>query len=149
MTTDELMSLTACIPGRCACFKLRAAARRLTQSYEEALRPFDLKATQFSVMVAVYRTQGKVPITQLADYLQLDRTSLSRNLAALERRGLAARSTAGRQNARTVMLTPAGQTVLKDAIAGWLEAQAATRAQVGEEVWHLLQALPDELRGSG
>lgn len=145
MSTDELMGLTEGIAGHCALFKLRSASRRLSREYEQAFRSLGLKGTQFSVLVAVCRAQGRAKISQLADALALDRTALSRTLTSLERRGLLERSVAGRQNMKTAVLTPAGEALLKEAAIRWRSVQDETRARVGDETWTLLQSLPARL----
>ena len=71
----------------CTCFRLRSAARRMTQVYEHALRPTGLKITQYSLLANLARS-GSHSVTALARVLATDRTTLTRNLAPLERDGL-------------------------------------------------------------
>jgi DNA-binding MarR family transcriptional regulator len=66
-------------PSSCACLHLRQASRRVTQLFDDALRPVGLRATQFTLLTAVHRL-GPVPIQQLAQRLVMDRTTLTRNL---------------------------------------------------------------------
>ena len=71
----------------CACKNLRRSARAVTRLYDEALRPSGLRITQFTLLVAVALSEP-VPITRLADALDLDRTTLARDLKPLTERGL-------------------------------------------------------------
>ena len=71
----------------CLCLEARRTARHLTQLYDEALRPSGLKVTQFQLLAAVGAAE---PVTQqtLVKLMGMDRTTLTRNLALLQRDGL-------------------------------------------------------------
>ena len=71
----------------CACFNLRKAARAVTQLYDDALRPAGILATQLPLLIATGRLE-RVTISQLAEAMVMDRTTLTRNLRPLERDGL-------------------------------------------------------------
>src|SRR5919197_3967964 len=75
------------VATECACRRLRGAARTVTRLYDEALRPTGLRTTQFTLMVAA-ELHGEAQISQLADTLNLERTTLTRELKVLEDRGL-------------------------------------------------------------
>ncbi len=123
------------ISETCVLQHLRAAARRVTQMYEAALKPVDLTASQFAVLVAVARHED-VAISALAQRLDMDRTTLTRVLRPLQKRGLL-RVGGARADARqrAVRLEPAGQALLSSAEALWDAAQARALAQVGEADW--------------
>ena len=70
----------------CTCARLRRTARRLTRAYDRALRPSGLRLTQYSVLANVTRAGG-LSITELAERLAMDRTTLTRNLRPLEAAG--------------------------------------------------------------
>src|SRR5919106_5809931 len=67
------------VAAGCACRNLRRTARAVTQLYDQTLRPSGLRITQFTLLVAVAISEP-VPITRLADALDLDRTTLARDL---------------------------------------------------------------------
>src|SRR3546814_21147598 len=71
---------------RCTCAVLRRATRRLTQVYDEGMRPSGLKLTQYSVLNILAQAENP-SITDLADRLMMDRTTLTRNLGPLEKAG--------------------------------------------------------------
>ena len=72
----------------CACYNLRRAARAVTQLYDGFFAEVGLKTTQFTVLaVLAYDEEDPPTITELATSLVLDQSSLSRNLAVLERLG--------------------------------------------------------------
>src|SRR5437867_6567797 len=106
----------------CHCLAARRRARAITRLFDEKLRPHGLRATQFSVLVGL-AVAGPTPMGTLADALGLERTTLTRGAALLERNGWigADRSADGRE--RPLRLTPAGQRKLEEAFPGWQEAQ--------------------------
>src|SRR6516164_11329254 len=79
-------SLPQMLLDTCMCHKARMAARVVTRAYDDALRPTGLRATQVSVLAAV-GARGALSIKSLADALQMERSTLTRNLRPLEGRG--------------------------------------------------------------
>ena len=121
----------------CACFKVRKAARAITKLYEEVLRPSGLRATQFS-MLMVTRVMGPVTVVKLAQVMVMDRTTLTRNLQILEKRGLIMIKPGEDRREREVNLTAEGMEVLTKAIPLWEEAQERVQKGLGEERLHNL-----------
>lgn len=132
--TDIRIQLADEVAGACACFKVRQAARLLTRIYDHALKGADLRATQFSLLVAA--ALGDAPtLSHLADILGMERTTLLRNLGPLERRGLIAVSPEGHRRARQVTVTQTGLQTLARALPLWRAAQERLRAMMGETDW--------------
>src|ERR1700740_2878587 len=71
----------------CNCFAVRAAARHVTQYYDQFLAPTGLRTSQFSIL-AKLRRKGPLTINALAEAMVMDRTTLSRNILPLQRDGL-------------------------------------------------------------
>ena len=141
LTADEL---GLCIRMRtmCACNQLRRASRGMTQVYDAAMGPGDLKVTQLPILVAL-GSAGDLSVTSLAGALGLDRTTLTRNLGVLERRGLVSTSEhPDDARVRVVSLTPAGSRELAEALARWDAAQSLVEQRFGAA---RLRALYDEL----
>lgn len=120
MTTG--VDLSAC--RACRCLAARRHARELTRLYERKLRPHGLRATQFSVLAAL-ALKGPTPVTDLAKTLGLERTTLTRIAAVLQRRGwlAAARIRAADARMRVLCLSAAGRRKLEGAFPAWKEAQ--------------------------
>lgn len=117
---------------RCLFLPTRVAARAVTRFYDEELRSTGLRSTQASVL-AMVAAKGELSITALADELEMDRTTLTRNLRPLERRKLLIVSPEGPHRARPVRLTPAGTTMLGEIAAQWERAQSALERSLGED----------------
>jgi DNA-binding MarR family transcriptional regulator len=70
----------------CTCGELRKAARAITLLYDNAFKSSGLLSTQFNVLQAIYNIHS-MGISDIANKLGMDRTTLTRNLSVLERQG--------------------------------------------------------------
>ena len=75
------------VAWRCTCFNIRRASRAVTQFYDQIMAPSGIKATQFTMLGAV-AMMGSPSVTALSQQLNLDRTTLTRNLKVLVKMGL-------------------------------------------------------------
>lgn len=117
--------------GNCHCMALRRAARRISQMYDEALAPAGLGAAQFAMMATLSADDG-MNINDLAERLDLDRTTTGKNLRPLERDGLiAVRVSAEDRRSRVVALTAKGRSKLSTAFPLWSIAQQSFEAANG------------------
>ncbi len=119
----------------CACHALRQSARKVSRRYDAALRPLALNIGQFTTLAALLRPEP-VSITVLAEQLGMDRTTLTRDLKPLERRGLIVVQTGSKDaRLRHVMLSDAGERLLMSAIPLWEAAQERTKKDMTEHQW--------------
>lgn len=122
---------------QCACFNLRKAARTVTQIFDDVLQPSGLRATQFTVLAAA-AVSGSVFISDLARELVMDRTTLTRNLKPLEKRGWVEILPGEDRRTRSVILTKEGRRVLKKAVPYWKRAQDRVVKQLTPKRWRSL-----------
>src|SRR5215510_6998746 len=61
-------------PEECNCFAVRAAARHVTQYYDQFLAPTGLRTTQYSILAKLKR-KGPLTINALAEDMVMDRTT--------------------------------------------------------------------------
>jgi DNA-binding MarR family transcriptional regulator len=108
------------------------------------LEPSGLKVTQLSLLRAAGRLET-AHISLLAESLQLDRTTLGRNLAVLEREGLVTVMPGDDSRTRIVTLTQQGRDALDRAAPLWDAAQARLVEQLGDERLHLLREMLDDI----
>lgn len=138
---SELIQHCRRVASSCACMHVRQASRLITQMYDEALRPIGMRATQFSVLIAAGATEEGMAISELADRIVLDRTTLTRNLAVLESDGLVViRTSADDARARRVTLSAKGRRALERALPLWEGVQRRLRDKLGAEGWSGLDA---------
>jgi DNA-binding MarR family transcriptional regulator len=128
MKSDEAHSLSQC--SECACFNVRKAARAITRFYDAVLQPSGILATQFTLL-AVAQSKGELPITETADRLGLDRTTLTRNLKVLETRGLIAVGPGKDGRTKSITVTVAGRDALMKALPYWKKAQQLVVRDLG------------------
>jgi len=137
-------SLAQTLLETCMCHKARMAARAITRAYDEALRATGLRATQVSVLAAV-GARGALSIKSLADSLEMDRTTLTRNLRPLEEQGYVLLAPERRHRSRMLTLTAAGHAALRAALPLWEAAQGTIRRRLGERRWPAVQEALAEL----
>jgi DNA-binding MarR family transcriptional regulator len=116
----------------CIGFNLRKANRAVTQFYDEMLRPTGIRVTQYSLLTAL-KIIGPVLVTDLAEKIVMDRTTLSRNLDVMEKQGLVNVAPGEDRRTRWVTITEPGSAVLLEAYPLWQQAQAKIRESMGEE----------------
>ena len=128
----------------CALGNLRKATRVISQLYDEALQPIELRGTQFTLLSAI-ATSERVTINELADKLVMDRTTLARDLKPLEKRGLVSIQV-GETDLRTrqIGLTTEGSQLLLKAIPLRQQAQEQVERALGQERLQCLVALLGE-----
>lgn len=133
-----IQKLSSDVAGVCACQKMREASRKITRMYDESLRPAGIKATQFNVLTVV-ALKDEATLTELAETLGMERTTLSRNLGPLERNGLIKVSAEGYRRARSANITNKGVEVMEKALPLWRLAQKSLKRRLDDEVWDRIQ----------
>jgi DNA-binding MarR family transcriptional regulator len=118
------------IVENCACHKVRMAARAVTRTYDDILRPTGLRATQFSVLVAI-AVDGAMSIAALTEFLGMDRSTLTRNLQPLQKDGLVRIGAEGWRRSRTLEITDKGRQRVRAAMPLWEKAQKILMGKLG------------------
>jgi DNA-binding MarR family transcriptional regulator len=116
----------------CACFSLRRASRAVTRLYDDFLRPSGLRTTQCSTLIAT-KLQGPASLTKLAELTVTERTTLTRNLTVLQKKGLIHIEPGKDRRERHVAITEKGEEALAAAFPLWEAAQAHVRNELGED----------------
>jgi len=125
----------------CTCGEIRRAARAVTLLYDKAFESSGLLSTQLGVLYAIYNS-ASITISQLAGELDMDRTTLTRNLSVLERRGLINITSGKDHRTRIITITSKGTNSITNAIPLWNEIQRKVKREMGEKAWHeLIQSL--------
>lgn len=124
----------------CLCTSLRQAAHAATEIYDRVLEPSGLKVTMFRVLRRLAEAE-RPTISALARIVDLDRSTLGRNLKVLERDGLIVFTDSEDERAKIVKLTPKGSAALEKAKPLWRKAQARMRTSLGKEKDSVLRIL--------
>jgi DNA-binding MarR family transcriptional regulator len=120
--------------GYCASLNFRRTARAITCMYDLAFQGTKIRSTQFTILIAVAKTQP-APISKLGSILIIDSTTLTRSLAKLQKQGLITISKRAERRQRFVSLTEAGVAALAESLPGWRAAQERFEKAVGAEFW--------------
>ena len=137
------VAAAAMLSSACTCIKLRSLSRRVTQLYDQALSPSGLKVTQYSVIAHARRKDGSVgpTVSDLADALFTDRTTLTRNLKPLMDAGFIKVSSGADARCKAVCVTPAGEAAYQAARPLWKQAQVRMRNLAGDDQLAALHGL--------
>jgi len=116
----------------CVLYNARMAARAVSRHYDRLARQVGMTAGQFSVLVAIQ--QGRQETTaELASRLSMERTTLVRNIALLERKGLVADGPLRDARSKTYFLTDRGARLIEEALPLWRKAQGNVRDLLGKD----------------
>ena len=126
----------------CVCTALRKASRAVTRLYDDRLAATGLTTTQFAVLRNLDR-HGSLELSRLADILVMDRTTLYRTLAPIERHGWITIEDGIKGRAKLAALTDAGRAIKHSATAAWATTQAEIIDTIGATQW---QTLEEQLR---
>jgi DNA-binding MarR family transcriptional regulator len=137
---ERLIGICRKVDNSCMGMRVRRAARVVGNYYDVHLKSVGLKGTQFTLLNAIFLNPS-ITITQLADLLLLNRTTLNRNLKPLERQGLVRTSPGKDQRTRVLKLTQEGQSILKRTLPSWLEAQSGVVELLGMRMQRLTEDL--------
>jgi DNA-binding MarR family transcriptional regulator len=131
-----------CIAGR-----LRLLNRVVTSLYDEALRPLGLKVSQLNILIVTAKL-GLARPAQVCDILQLDTSTLSRNVKPLQAHGWLEVVPEADGRAQPFRLTAKGTRLIEKAVPAWEEAQRQAVELLGDEGIALLNKAAKNLAGS-
>ncbi len=134
------------IARTCIAVRLRLLNRVVTRFYDDALRPLGLKVSQLNILIVTARL-GLARPAQVCNLLQLDTSTLSRNVKPLQTHGWL--EVVPDEDARTqpFRLTPQGERLIEKAIPAWEEAQRQATELLGDEGITLLDKVAGKLGG--
>lgn len=117
---------------QCLCLAARRASRTITREFDNALRAHDLRATQFTLLAALH-LKGPQSINALAGLLGAERTTVSRNLALVEKRTWVSLHVDPEDaRSRIAAITETGRASVHAAMPGWRHVQDKLTATMGE-----------------
>ena len=122
----------------CVGNQLRLLDRVVTSIYEVELRPLKLTPSQM-IILAITAREGRVRAVELSRALQMDASTVSRNVERMRARGWVEQAPGKDSRSRPLRLTARGEKVLEDAIVAWEGAQAKAVGFLGKEGVALLR----------
>lgn len=130
-------------PDGCSALKLRQLSRRVSQHFDQIVGQAGLKTTQHSLLSHIVRL-GPVRPGQLADAMEMDASTLTRNLQPLVTQGWVEVGPGEDGRSRLVSATEAGRAKRAQTQREWKRAQVAFNARLGEALVSRLHAVIDE-----
>ena len=116
----------------CYCSAFRQASRYVTSFYDQMLSGSGLRVTQFAILSRLRARPATV--TQLAQSMVMDRTTLARNLQPLVREQLVqVRASEHDRRERVIELTALGRDKVEAILPAWRRAQARFDEQFGAD----------------
>jgi DNA-binding MarR family transcriptional regulator len=118
----------------CVGFNTRRVTRLVTQYFDKALAPAEIRSTQFSLLNSLSML-GEISMKDLASILAMDRTTLTRDLKPLLNRGLVSVTIGNDRRVHPIEITIKGRKVLELAQPYWEKAQAKIVDSLGSDTW--------------
>jgi DNA-binding MarR family transcriptional regulator len=132
-------------PAHCVSNNLHQTARAISRIYAQEMQQADLRRAQFSLLNHLERL-GAISLSELAEHMYMERTTLTRNLRPLEDAGYVARRACDDARVKRVELTAADHRKLSQARRHWRRAQQRVLAAFGAERWQALEVSLRALR---
>ena len=110
--------------------RLRLLNRVVTNFYDDALRPLGLKVSQLNILIVTARL-GLARPAQVCEILQLDTSTLSRNVERMRAQGWLEVVPEEDARAQPFRLTAQGKRLIEKAVPAWEEAQRQAARTAG------------------
>ena len=124
--------LAAEVAGACLGMRVARLHRVVARLYEQALQTAGLTQPQMEILASLVSAAGPVRPAALAARLMLERSTLSRNLALMQKKGwVAVAETSATGRAMSVTITDAGRAAFTSAGTAWRRAQADAARMLG------------------
>jgi DNA-binding MarR family transcriptional regulator len=114
----------------CLAVRVRLIGRAVTAIYDGALEGYGLTIAQLNLLAALGKA-GPCPPSMLGEILQLERSTVSRNLSLLLRQEWIEAVSADAKGIREVALTPAGKAKIESVMPQWRKAQRQAAKLLG------------------
>ena len=120
------------ISRTCIAVRLRLLNRVVTNLYDDSLRQLGLKVSQLNILIVTARL-GLARPAQVCDILQLDASTLSRNVKPLQAHGWLEVVPEEDARSQPFRLTAQGKRLIEKAIPAWEKAQCQAAELLGSD----------------
>ena len=128
------------IASECLAIRVRRLSRVVSRIYDTALAPYGISIAQVNLLAAIAVARGARP-TDLTQVLDVEKSTLSRDLKRMEDLGWVRSDPTARPRGRSLTLTPAGERMLVQVAPAWEEAQQMASSELGKQPFEQLQKL--------
>ncbi len=128
------------IASECLAIRVRRLGRVVSRIYDTALAPHGISIAQVNLLAAIAVARGARP-TDLTQVLDVEKSTLSRDLKRMEDLGWVRSDPTARPRGRSLTLTPAGERMLVQVAPAWEKAQEMASAELGKRPFEELRKL--------
>jgi DNA-binding MarR family transcriptional regulator len=129
-TSANIGDIAESTASACISTRVRQLSRIVTRVYDDALRPLGITASQFTLLTQLAQQDG-ITAVEIGHSLDIEKSTLSRNLKRLLALGLITMDPPAGRRGRGLHLTPKGESVIKQAYPVWMDAQSKTVRTMG------------------
>ena len=116
----------------CIGTRVRLLNRIVTKAYDDCLRPLGLRTAQQTILVAISLMKTPTP-RQIERRLSLDKSTVSRNVERMQRRGWVEFVPGEDGRSHYLKLTPKGEDLLRESATAWEQTQKQVAVVIGKE----------------
>ena len=126
----------------CVYSRTRMLDRVLSRLFDDSLAPLGIRASQLTVLALVGAMEG-LRAADVAHYLEMDKSTVSRSLTLLKARGWVEESAGATRKSRRLDVTAKGRALLRETLPLWRSAAERARETLGEESVEALRGAAD------
>ena len=126
----------------CVCSRTRMLDRVLSRIFDDSLAPLGIRASQLTVLALIEAMEG-LRAADVARYLEMDKSTVSRSLSLLRARGWVEESGGPSRKSRRLDVTAQGRALLRETLPPWRSAVGKAREVLGEESVEALRGAAD------
>jgi len=121
--------------------RLRCLSRIVDKDFRSSLKDFDITESQLSILFALTKL-GRVEQGKIGEALVLERSTVSRNVKLLEKRGILTKSTEYRPE---IELTTKGHDLVQEIVPIWESLMDTFMEKLGNKGLDNLKSLENKL----
>lgn len=118
------------VASNCLAVRVRLLGRAVTSLYDHALEGHGVSIAQVNLMAALGKA-GSCSPARIGEVLQLERSTVSRNLGLLMKHGWVEAVSANAKGVREVALTSSGRKKIEAVMPEWRRAQSEAAELLG------------------
>ena len=128
----------------CIADKFKLLNRVITNLYDDALRPVGITTSQMNILVVTAK-YGEASPNQVATWLHMEKSTLSRNVRLLRNTGWI-ETIPGIGRSHKLRVTSKGTEILNEGLPLWEQAQRKARSILGDEGVKEVMRVADAVR---
>lgn len=133
------------VAENCIAHRLRLLTRVVSRRFNAELENSGVTVSQFNILTFLLNRPGAAP-SLLADALELEKSSVSRNVELMRKNGWIAVRLSGRR--QSLEVTPSGNATYAGALVHWQQAQDRIEKSLGTDIARELAEMAETLRKS-